>query len=505
MKGLPFKIPHKSQWLLADSQFDPDEISPHTIQLIKERPHRKVYKLGDIYLKAYKRNLPELLFNRDMAKKEFILSRILFEKKRAPSPVGYARSGRWSLFAAKKVCGENLLSFMESQWNLLSKRKKRELLKKFSILLHDLSDMGIMQRDFHLENIFFHTKLWDFVLIDLQRAEYTGAPLSQVAACEQLRYVLPPFSRFLNRQELLIALSYVSKWLPGVRNQNSRFFLQELAYKDIRRHTFKKFKRKAPKQFKVEKKDDYSIFKKKKIDENPVDDAICNFLATLKEGKMPSCVKIIKDSRHTLCLDYEAEKTRLFIKCYRGSSHLKRISYLFRQPRAVSSWYLSFKLERLGINTPLPLFAIQGKNPWRPLYGLVAFPWISEMEKSKKNAVQFLQKEDSRKFFLRNLALFIWDMHQKGVFHGDCKLTNFVVYPNGDKFMIFDLDSTKVFKSDLPDRCRIKDVSIMCRSLGRLNLSWGEAAQEEFLKSYCRVHLPWKKRYKEILPKLKGV
>ncbi|NPA95446.1 MAG: hypothetical protein GXO58_08480 [Thermodesulfobacteria bacterium] len=498
MKGLPFEIAHTSGWVIEDASFDPTSfLGDDGLELIKERPHRKVYMARDVFLKAYRLNKIELLFKRDPAKKEFEISRLLSCRGRAAEPIAYGRFGSWALFAARRVNGPSLESFMSTEWQALLPREKKEMIEKFSLLLRDLAQLGVFQRDFHLGNIFYDRHRDDFVLIDLQRAELTPGGLHEKAQCEQLRYLFPPFSRYLTPRQILTLVHFIKSWLPEIASPRSRFFIVDTAYRDIRRHNQKKFKRKVAKGFKSEKKGPVRLIMKSREHEE-LAHSILRLMG--ENGLTPEGVsgcKVLKDSRHTLCFEYRG----LFIKGYRSSGTLKGLSYLVRTPRAIRTWYGAWRLHSLGIRTLRPIFALQGGNPWAPIYGLVAFSWNEDVQRSRERALQFLTNRETRCVFIKSLALFTWDMHQKGVFHGDCKLTNFVIYEDPTRLATFDLDATKFYKT-LPDRCRSRDVLVMARSLGRLVPELSHTLQREFLKEYCRLHLDYRERFQELHSRL---
>ncbi len=484
-------------WRYKDPALDIYPLDKQDIRAIKERPHRKVFRGKNIFVKAFRPGTIELLAKRDVAKKEFDLSRLLFGKNRAPRPLGYGISGPWRLFVSERIRGVSLESFLSGIWPALGHHDKDTWLLRFSFLLKDLAAAGIIQPDFHLANLFIDNGNDDYVLIDLQRVEYTARPLSRVEACEQLRYVFPPFAKYLTRYELLRALSYIKRWLPEVGRQSCRFFLQQVADKDIRRHSLKKLPRYLSKNTVYRSHSGLRVFRAIPVDDRFVEGAKEVVLAGIKGLRTNNKILVIKNSRHTLCLKLDLSGKEFFIKCYRSSGNLKSLSYLLRRPRSIKSWNASFYLDYVGVGTVSPLFLIQANNPWREIYGLVAYPWIEGISNTKDTVVGLCRLASCRRFFFERIAMFMWDMHEKGVFHGDCKITNFMVAEGGRKIAVFDLDSAKLVPK-VPDRFRIRDICVMGRSLKEIAGS-KEEVFHLLLSAYCRYHIPWQRRFSQVL------
>ena len=497
-KSPPF-ILNGVSWEQKSSLIDDKNFLEQDFILIKERPHRKVFQGKGLFLKVYRLGGAELLFGRDAARKEYVLSETLYQKRRAPRPVAYGKRGNWRFFVSKSVTGQSLEVFLEEKWPGLSILDRKKYLKKFSILLKDLADLGIIQPDFHLDNLFWNENLDDFVLIDLQRAWCKKGPLSTVEACEQLRYVIPPFLRHLSRKEMFYAVSFLSRWQPEIRRRDSRFFLSRLAYLDVRIHSRKKLPRRLKKAM-VTQRDKGLLVSRSSSTDDGLTKTVRELVFEQKDDlALHEVVDVIKDSRHTLCLRYPLPDRDLFIKCYRSSGRLKGLSYLFRRPRSIRSWKAAWYLESVGINTISPLFLIQAQNPWGSIYGLVAYPWHEQIKESKNMVRTLIQDEREYYAFLKKIALFIYDMHEKGVFHGDCKITNFVLSQSGE-LGVFDLDSVRIC-SALSEGCRIKDIYVMARSIGRLT-GEKDRAVRLFLRAYCQYHLEWQRRFDEIFSRI---
>ncbi len=493
-------VPSDLTWSVFEGDKGPDFIKKQEFILFKERPFRKVFKGREVFVKAFRVNPLEELFKRDSALKEFNISKILYERSRAPRPVGVGRWNKWRFFVSQRVEGISLDKFLKRDWEGLSGGEKAQYFKKFALFLRDLANCGVIQPDFHLDNVLLDMQRDDFVLIDLHRAECINRPLPGDLACEQLRYILPPFSRYLTRREILRVTVIISRWLQELRKKTSRFFIQQISYRDISRNCRKKAKRRLE-QISFKREENGSrLLTTKSMDEKLAFLLRKSVLSRFDTPQGLPNTLILKNSRHTLCLRLQLGDSSFFIKCYRSSGTLKALSYLIRQPRAIKTWNASWRLRCLGISTLLPLIAFQTPNPWNKIYGFVAYPWNKEISHSKQRISNLLKDGVESHILINRLAFFIWEMHQKGVFHGDCKISNFVLSSDGKGFSVFDLDSIR-FLDTVSDRMRIKELAIMARSLGKLT-DHTKGTTEQLVEAYCRYHVPWQKNFPSLVKRV---
>ncbi len=494
-------VPADLTWILFEGDKDSSPFKDEEFILLKQRPHRKVFKGKEVFVKAFRLSTAERLFKRDGALKEFTISKVLYEQRaRAPKPLGLGKWKGWRFFVSQRIEGICLDSFFKEEWRGLSTQEKILYIKKFSHFLSDLAHCGLMQPDFHLNNVLLDIQRDDFVLIDLHRAEWIGRPLSNELVCEQLRYILPSLSGYLSRYELLKATAIVSRWLPDLKVRSSRFFIQQIAYKDVAQNCKKKAKRRLKRILLKKKENGIRLLTTRSVGEDLALTIGNSILSRVNKPQPLSDDAILKDSKHTLCFRMQFEDRPYFIKCYRSSGSLKSLSYLVRLPRAIKAWNASWHLHYLGINTLLPIVAIQTPNPWNKIYGFIVYPWNNEVASTKQQIKDTVRDKTESHHMINTLAFFIWDMHQKGVFHGDCKITNFVLSQDRKDLMIFDLDSSR-FLNTVPDRLRIKDLAVMARSLEKLTGSTQEVTQRLFL-AYCRYHVPWQKDFHGLLNKV---
>ncbi len=494
MSPFPTKCPPPSSWSIAEPSFDPEEIWSQETSLVKETEKRKVFKAKGYYIKAFKLLPWPAGRLRDPAKKEWRLSKILAERGLSPRPVAFGTWGKWSYFVSKEASGQVLEEYLKDSFVSLSRQRQKEIERKFAIFLKRLADSGILQPDFHLNNIFYQEKDDIFLMLDLHRARCENSPIHKLIL-DQLSFVLPPFMESVNGRAILETTLFLSELIPVLKDKGERYKIQNQAFGNMRRHWSKKGPRKI-KQRQIRSRRE-GILEIRHIN---TDKAIQDLLLSIIKGpekwlsETKTCT-IIKDSRHTLCLRVSSQDQSFFIKAYRSSGTMKSLSYLVRTPRALRTWELSWQLAFRNIPVLLPLAAVQSRNPWKTIYGAVIFPWIKEVQATKAFVKSALEGPEDH--FIKNISVFLWQMHERGVVHGDCKITNFVYSPEKrGQLMIFDLDATRIEKK-LTSAQRISDIRRIGLSLEELVP--GRPILGEIIRHYTRFHVPWQDKYKEII------
>ncbi len=497
--SVPFNLNNlKYHSLDKDKDLDPELLKNIQFETVKKSKNRVILYSKGFYLKAFRIGKVEALFKRDMAKKEFQIARRLYSLKRTARPLLYGRCGEWGLFLSKEIKGISLREFLDTQWNTFTRKEKKKFIGKFAALLKDVFELSIYQPDFHLDNCLFDIESRDFLLIDLHRAKILKGGFDQGLLLKQFQKIFPPFneSKAISQTELLMAAEIFSSVFPVLRDKNKRIMILHGAYLDMKKHWQKKFNRRYDKICDSFNIDGKTVFRKRAFSKR----IIREFLKSLENelvnkefsygsgtNRISKQVEIIKNSRHTLCMKFFFDGKPFFVKAYRSSSHLKSFFYLFKIPRAKRAWYLSWKLNYMKITNPHPIFAVQYNNPWRPIYGMIVYPWKEWIFQKDKELNRLFSEKDAS-YFARRLALFVWDMHQRGIFHGDLKITNFSWDHERNSFIVFDLDATKIRK-EISKRERIKDIKVLVRSIRRKYP--GTALEKIFLSNYLRFTRPF--------------
>ncbi len=505
----PGPCPPSSSWTITDPEFLPGRIwEDRKARMVKEAKRRRIIHASGYYIKAFRLAPGPPGRLRDPARKEFSISRRLWEKKITPMPAGYASLGRWSYFAAKEAPGLELEVYLEKRLRLLKRRQIRRFESLFAGFLMELASCGVFQPDFHLNNCLFHEKSERFFLLDLHRARMKDRPLSGQEIIEQLVYVLPPFMDRVSERNILETVSHLSsRGLKDLKDRAKRYMVLEKGLSNMRAHYAGKEGRKTRAMQVGSRRGPLRLIRDVSADAS-LEDALAELVLRPENFlEDPDVTKeILKDSRHTLCIRARLLGKDFFIKAYRSSSTLKSLSYLLRTPRSIRTWELSRRLSFRGISVISPLVLVQARNPWRPVYGAVLFPWIESAAASRARMIKALSEPVSADTFFKHLSFFIWQMHEKGMVHGDCKATNFVYLPQSGKkthkFLVFDLDSTRIEK-EVKDKERISDISCMCRSLEKLTNTAEFTGL--FLKHYIRFHVPWTGKHASILGTVKNL
>jgi len=487
----PFPTSCPENWQIIRCDFEPRSIwNSKTVTLVKKTATRVVFKSDGFYIKAFRTGFL-LRYIRDPAKKEFMLAKRLDFRALTAPPVAWGSCSDWSYVATREIDGADLQTFLNTEWPLLSSIEQARICRTFAEFLENLAASGFFQPDFHLNNILFYKEHCRFMIIDLHRAQIHTHPLTSRAMIRQLSWCLPPFMDIITDRQILQCVSFLKKTIPELAGKKTRFSILDDSFRKMRRHWAKKNTRKLEKvQFSKKDKGDILITSR-----GCPEDALNQL--RLFSGKPEHILEhchIIKNSRHTLCAMLSCKSGNYFLKAYRSSGPLKALSYLLRKPKVLKQWETAWLMRLRHIPVAPPCAALQKPNPWSSFYGALLVPWSEDAakESTKKILRTALGTKKSRGIILRNLAQELWKIHQKGIFHGDCKITNFVLHPSGKLKEIFDLDSVRI-KTEIRDRHRITDIVCMCTSLEKLSGESGKPGDisKKLLSFYIDAHYPW--------------
>jgi tRNA A-37 threonylcarbamoyl transferase component Bud32 len=480
--------PSEKNWEICDPAFDPESLwNSESMGLVKEAARRKVFCCKGYYIKAFKLAHSAISLFRDPAKKEWkIATRLHIGSLTAP-PVAYGKSGCWSYFAASEIKGPNLESFLCDKWPGLTRFQKKEIIKLFAGFLAALSEAGLFQPDFHLNNVIYNSEKRRFFLIDLHRAHFRSRPLMAEERLKQLSYILPPFWGKVSRHEILRFVAILSHDWTELKARSLRYQVQEHAFSRMRRHWSKKGRRRIQ-GFLKQKRNNRRLL----LSSRQTPNEVIRFIEDLSNKNIPIKKSAIKSSRHTMADKVEIGGSPYFLKLYRCSGHLNAGSYLFRTSRAIKTWNISWEFIVRQVPTPLPLAAVDTGDPWNEIYGAAIYVWIDAGRHNTDMIKRTLKDREAAPGFLSKLSGFVWEMHEKGVFHGDCKISNFYFDPSSPTtFKIFDLDGAKI-KRQLSDRERLSDLINLCASLEWWRVR--DKLTKEIFTYYTRRCINWAER-----------
>jgi len=214
-------------------------LSSNETLLVKETARRRVYCNGDLFIKVFLLK-PPVLRLRDPGKKEWTIAKALHQRGLTAPPLAHGLSKGQSYFVTKKVIGQDLESFLASTWPNLPLKGKQEVIYAFYQLITGLSDAGLFQPDFHLNNVIYDPEKRRFFMIDLHRAHLRSRPLMAKDRLKQLSYILPPFWGKVSRYEILRLVAILSHDWAELKARSARFQVQEHAFSRMRHHWSKK-------------------------------------------------------------------------------------------------------------------------------------------------------------------------------------------------------------------------------------------------------------------------
>ncbi len=502
----PTSLPPGDRWIVADNSFDPSGVWYNKdAACIKKNARRRVIRAGEYFLKFFRTGPPITRKLRDPAWKEYKTACHLHKHGITAPPAAWMYHQGWSCFVSKNVHAADLAYFLENEWHQLDRKNRRHISRHFAGLLINLAEAGFYQPDFHLNNILFDSTNLKFTVIDLHRAKLYNRPLNARQRMRQLTYVLPPFTGILPHRYALECVSTLKHNWMELGNKANRFQVADSAYAQMRLHWSKRALSRLIHNWQIQKVSGAVIISSKKHTRNAT--SLLNAFHQSPEAVINNNIKILKNSRHTLCILLKQGPDSFFLKAYRSSGHFKSFSYLLRPRKVLTIWERAWRIVCRNLPIMEPLAVLQYNNPWRAFYGALVYHHVPLAEKGewKKRTLEILKNTTDAQSFLRHLARDLWLMHQKGVFHGDCKISNFVTDERGNIQFFFDTDSAAV-KNKITNRQRLKDLVCMAASLEKLLQEQNAALQGSFVsmelfKGYVFCHHPWNFSYKKLAHK----
>ncbi len=157
--------------------------------------------------------------------------------------------------------------------------------------------------------------------------------------------------------------------------------------------------------------------------------------------------RIVKNSRSTKAgiarLD---DGTVVFLKKYntKGVRYLAR--HIFRQARPFRVWQAAWVLENAGVRTPKPIAAVAVRTMRLLTKAYLVTEAVADATPDDDFYRKLLLDESRRREFISRLAFILAKIHDAGVIHSDCKLSNFY-FPEWRSGTIepgvWDLDGTR--------------------------------------------------------------
>jgi len=197
---------------------------------------------------------------------------------------------------------------------------------------------------------------------------------------------------------------------------------------------------------------------------------------------------LLKDKRQAsgtlvVRLDLPEFPARSFVlKQYRPRSVFYGLKDFFRPSRAQQAFEHAFRLQRLGIQTALPVAATQNRFLGWPNEGYLLTTFVSDavtLQDFDKAGID----HSNRRAMIRSLARLLATLHNAGLSHADPGLTNFMVVQKSagaPALVLIDLDGVRQ-SGPLHSRTQLRDL--------RQFLKHSAVTSREhrwFLAQYCR-------------------
>jgi len=143
---------------------------------------------------------------------------------------------------------------------------------------------------------------------------------------------------------------------------------------------------------------------------------------------------------------FSVEGYEVIVKRYKQPHFINRIAYTyFRQSKAQRAYEYAFKLLKLGIDSPAPIAYIEQYKSGLLSHGY----FISIFEKNYSVIREFMSGNQTDDSLLKELSLYIADLHNKGVLHLDMSPGNILYFKEKNKynFSLIDINRMQFMSS----------------------------------------------------------
>ncbi len=437
-------------------------------EIVKSSKHRTVARIKDFYVKIFRHsNLIGKLKLRfhNMPRREWENARKLHNlTELTTEPIAYGESGNFSYFVSESLqpC-EPFSVFIDKNLSQLSSKQKKQLSIRFLEFLGKLRESGFFQPDFHLDNILVKETAegYRFYIVDLHRASFARAPLTFSRWAEQLTYILPCFE-FLQYTDLRRFWVILKTRYPVMDEYFSRIL--EGSYARMRRHWCKKDRKLLTNSHKILHQKFQGYLKDEKIPE-----ALRTDLLEEPENLFRFSTYTYKDSRSAKISIIEYQKKRYIFKRYNRRGLLHTLKYTLRKSRALTHWEKSIKFAARSLPTPEILAALEERKSGILKRSYILSELVGKGAENFEAHLQYLEINSPES--LKHITLLLWEMHQRGIYHGDAKVSNFIYDPSVSKYRYFiiDLDGSR-FKRSVNTLERLSDLVDLASSIEFLNL-----------------------------------
>ena len=468
----------------------------NTWKIVKETPRRRVYSVNAYFVKIYFFKRPFGIIKRrffDHAKKEWRLSSQIFNTfGNSPEPVAYGTCPGLSIFISRSV--EPCITAKElyfNKWSYLSQKKRWLIVDLFANFIIHLYKSGILQTDYNLGNILISTDLSSFFAIDLQRAKHTDKTPTDRQIVKNLSFLLPPVNDIEKKYKLRFFLK-LAKAFPGIKPYIND--IEDSAFNKIRRQWLHK----NPVKLKEKSKRSNFIITPdvRGYIRNDLNARVKELIVKNPERLFRYAIKDFKNAKRSRVSLIDCRGTKYVLKKYNVKSLLFRLRRLIFPSLAWKVWKRTGLFSQRGIPTPI-LFASIDLGKGLSYKGTFT---VYEYIDAKNDAGLFkshILNKTERDLLLHKLADLLFQMHKRGIYHGDAKISNFlwVEKKRKTRFIVIDLDGVH-FMQKVNKKQRLSDLKNMAASL----VWWDRDPQivDDFFDAYlktghllCKNHDSW--------------
>ncbi len=466
-------------------------------KIIKSSLKREVFAIGPYIAKVYYFNHTAACLKRlkaISARNEWDLACKAFQSNLStPEPIAFGQTSNRAIVVTKKI--ENSITFFDffkKNWASIKKQDKYLLTDLFSTFFMRLIQTGLIQKDFNCGNLLFQGSSNQLFMVDLQRASYLERRLTDRELTIILTKLLPPFREVESRYKIRF-FNRILKGYPNLRKYGP--YIRNRAYNRMRHQWLKKPKRKFyDNRFKM-----YDITTGR-VRGYLQKGMSCQLKALIRDqpGKLFEYelenLKNSKRSRISLVL---WEDKKYIVKQYYVKSRLFLLKNLMGS-LAHKTWVNNYLFCARDLPTPKLLAAVDAGQHFQYQGTFLVYEYIQGVNGYLEKMKCFLEEASSRNLLIHKLAELLGHMHQRGVFHGDAKISNYIWSERSapHQFFVIDLDSV-TFAKKISNRQRLSDLGDMISSLEWLRRD--RQIMKDFFKRYETVDALWCQNRKRFL------
>ncbi len=322
--------------------------------------------------------------------------------------------------------------------NLADDKQRLSFLHQLLSELANHHQAGLLQKDLHLNNFLYSKQSWFTIDADTINSQQAGTPLNPEPSLDNLALF---FAQLTPNFDYLIepALTeYAQQRQLDITKLLNPLTVLLVKKRKQRRHKYiKKSYRNCSEFIRLNSKRQIAIYRR---DANP--ERIQQLLAD--PDTLMAAGKMLKDGNSATVAQISHPNGDWVIKRYNIKNFWHGLRRCLRPSRAWVSWGNAHRLSISGIATPQAIAVIEKRfGPLR----LGAYYVCEHI--AAPDAAEYFQNVTSAKntkdTTAQNFITLFEILHRAGIYHGDCKATNFLI--NNQQPWVIDLDAMREFRS----------------------------------------------------------